>query len=73
MAVPTKEVMIEGLPGWRDSWLYELWVRPTMPDFWPMPGERRIETNAIWLDPDIIHDGSGPALAAYQYGLCPFA
>ncbi|UWQ59984.1 hypothetical protein K3722_07590 [Leisingera caerulea] len=71
MAVPTEKMIVEGLPGWQESWLYKLYSMPRL-DIWPEPGERRIETDTIWLDHDMIHDGGGAALAAYQYGRCPF-
>jgi len=39
----------------------------------PEPGERSMRFHAVWLPREPYDDGGGPALAAYRYGLCPFA
>lgn len=39
----------------------------------PEPGERNPWSETIWLGFGEGDDGGGAAIAAYQFGLCPFA
>ena len=43
-------------------------------DFWHMPerGERNPRLDRIYFPYEPYDDGGGAALAAYQYGQCPF-
>lgn len=46
-----------------------------VPEFWynTEPGERLIWWQVVPFPPEPYDDGGGAALAAYQYGNCPFA